>query len=378
MKGNNIAIANLSVLMERQGIFNLDTKAEQTYSIKALDTPVPGSKISLRQRLLQITSQTSGKDWKDKNLFLSVSKSINTRTGQKSSWFTFHKAVEEEATSIVKNLPLFIKAEWKIDPEDLCYAQFLNDRDEWDGKNRVANNEDTEEIAKAIAEYTMDLHRKGSEQNKKAVDEKSLSSKAAREMQRMMGDDNETIASISKERQRKKQPSATPTAIDIDASKSIGTMSGISATSTKTSIVRAKVHKEYSAKFEAQNSKINQLLEDKKEQEKQAIALQKRMEEMTIMLQALQSNKSVRKNKKNNTDEMSQNSGEPSTSDESMASQEKIAERDEKALKKRPRKVTKRKGSRRQKRRDKNKAITTGQTHTTIQKKTLIMMMKIT
>ena len=38
--------------------------------------------------------------------------------------------------------------------------------------------------------------------------------------------------------------------------------------------------------------------------------------------------------KKNNTDEMSQNSGEPSTSDESMASQEKIAERDEKALKK--------------------------------------------
>ena len=149
----------------------------------------------------------------------------------------------------------------------------------------------------------------------------------------MMGDDSKTIASISKERQRKRQPSVTPTAIDIDASKSIGTMSGISATSTKTSIVRAKVHKEYSAKFEAQNSKINQLLEDKKEQEKQAIALQKRMEEMTKMLQALQSNKSERKSKKN-ADEMSQNSGEPSTSDESMASQEKIAERDEKALKK--------------------------------------------
>ena len=54
VRGNNIAISNLSVLMERQGIFNMDTRAEQTYSIKALDMPLPDSNLSLRHRLLQI------------------------------------------------------------------------------------------------------------------------------------------------------------------------------------------------------------------------------------------------------------------------------------------------------------------------------------
>ena len=54
VRGNNIAISNLSVLMERQGIFNMDTRAEQTYSIKALDMPLPDNNLSLRHRLLQI------------------------------------------------------------------------------------------------------------------------------------------------------------------------------------------------------------------------------------------------------------------------------------------------------------------------------------
>ena len=81
-----------------------------------------------------------------------------------------------------------MKAEWKIDPEECCYAQFLNDRDEWDIKNRVANNKDTDEIAMATKEYTMDLHRETKETST-PQDDNLLSSKAAREMQRMIDSD---------------------------------------------------------------------------------------------------------------------------------------------------------------------------------------------
>ena len=320
VKGNNIAIANLSVLMERQGIFNLDTRAEQTYCIKALDVSLPGNNLSLRHRLLQIKSTTSGKDWAGKNLFLSVSKSINSRTGQKSSWFTFHKAVTEEASSIVKNLPLFMKTEWGIDPEDCCFAQFLNDRDEWDIKNRVANNEDTEELAKATEEYTIDLKRE--KENTQLQDDISMTSKAAREMKRMMGEGDETIASISKERQRKTSKTKvpqTPKDINIDASKSIGTLSAISASSTKTSKVRARLNKEYSERFEAQNHQIEQLLEDKKNQARKATELQLQMDQMTAMLKTLQT-KPPQSLFSQLQDETSQNSGEPSGSDTSQMS----------------------------------------------------------
>ena len=317
VRGNTIAISNLSVLMERQGIFNLDTKAEQTYSIKALDVSLPGSNLSLRHRLLQIKSKTSGKEWLDKNLFLSVSKSINSRTGQKSSWFTFHKSVAAEATSIVKNLPLFIKTEWEVDPEDYCFAQFLNDRDEWDIKHRVANNEDTDEIAKATKEYTMDLHREKEHHDQlPETDEQSMSSKAAREMKRMMGEDNETVASISQERQRKMNKSShTPQDLKIDASKSVGSMSGISATSSKTSIVRAKLQKEYSQKFEAQNTQIEQLLEDNRVQTLRAAALQTQMNEMTALLRTLKTQSFTPNHQSDSAqDERSQNSGEPTGS----------------------------------------------------------------
>ena len=124
-------------------------------------------------------------------------------------------------------------------------------------------------IRTILLEYTMDLHRETKETST-PQDDKSLSSKAAREMQRMMGDGNKTVTSISKERQRKSTPkpnrqggSMAPTAIDMDA-KSTGTMSAISNTSTKTSKVRAKLHREFADKFEAQSIQIAKLLEEKK------------------------------------------------------------------------------------------------------------------
>ena len=306
VKGNSIAISNLSVLMERQGIFNMDTSAEQSYCLKGLDMTFSDNTKSIRKRLLEVKSETSGEEWKGKPLFMSISKSINSRTGQKSSWFAFHKAVTAEAQSIVKNLPIFMKSEWGIEPEECCYAQFLNERDEWDKRHRVANNEDTDELAMATKEYTADLQRKDTAEPTQQ-DDQTMTSKAAREMRRMMGGDNETVTSISKERQ-KKHSKKTPTAIDIDASKSVGSMSGISATSTKTSIVRAKLHQEFNNKFKDQEHQINQLLADKASREQETNQLRDEMKRMTAMLAELSTH--LPNTNKSHEEEGSQNSGE--------------------------------------------------------------------
>ena len=321
VKGNSIAISNLSVLMERQGIFNQYAQAEQSFSIKALDNRIPDTNYSLRQLLLGITSKTSGPTYKDKPIFMSISKSINSRTGQKSSWFTFHKSVADEAVSIVKNLPLFLKSEWKMDPEDYCYAQFLSDRDQWDPVHRVANNEDTEELALATKDYTMDLHEARPDKNIEQLEEASMTSKAAREMRRMMGEDAETVVSITKERQRKQSKQSRPidTAIHIDT-QSLGSISGISATSTKMSAVRDKLQKEFADKFKSQESQINQLLEDKTEREQQNSMLKQQMDQMTVLLKSLQANilsgsqtQIPQRQLGKTQEEESQNSGEPST-----------------------------------------------------------------
>ena len=328
VKGNNIAISNLSVLMERQGIFNMYAQAEQTFCIKALDKLLPASTVSLRQQLLAITSKTSGADHKDKPIFMSISKSINSRTGQKSAWFTFHKSIANEAVSIVKNLPLFLKTEWEVDPEEYCYAQFLSERDQWDPVNRVANNEDTDELAKATTEYTMDLHQELPEKDKEQEDAASMTSKAAREMHRMMGEDAETVLSITKERQRKqskqgpKQNGKTGlTAINIDASRSIGSISGISATSTKMSAVRVRLQQEFTDKFESQESQINKLMEDKTEREQQNTMLKQQMDQMTALLKSLQANMlaaaptqaTQHSRPEKSQEDSSQNSGESTT-----------------------------------------------------------------
>ena len=292
VKGNSIAIANLSVLMERQGIFTEDTKGEQTFSIKDLNYVIAPN-LTLRDKILSIKSKTSGEEVLNTTLFMSVSKAVNNRSGQSSTWFTFHKKVANEAISIVKNLPAFIKAEWVADPEIFCFAQFLNSSDEWDPENRVANNEDTNELANAANEYTMDLYRESEvTQTQDTTDDKSMTSKAMREMNRMMGNDDETVKSISKERTKKahskQQNTRSPAAIEIDASQSIGAISGVSGTSTKTEAVRAKLQLEFESKFHDQEKKMKLLEKDRLEQVQKAQTMQLQLEQMAAMMQHLQ------------------------------------------------------------------------------------------
>ena len=178
----------------------------------------------------------------------------------RSVWFTYHKQMEKEALSIVKNLPIFIKTEWKIDPEQHCYGQFLQDGDKWDPDLRVANNEDTEDIELAVKEQTLDLKREEESAPNQEVDNMSMTSKAHREMRRMLNQDDETVPSLSKARKRN-----TPDTIEIDAASQA--MSGMSAASSKTSVIKAKLQEEFNSQIAAQQQRVDEITKAKDEQE---------------------------------------------------------------------------------------------------------------
>ena len=269
IKGNPIALSNLSILMERQGIFNDDTAGEQTFCIKDLDAPFKeGATISMREKLLRTKIKTLDEDLKGSPLFLSISTSINNRTGHKSVWFTFHKRAAKEAISIVRNLPIFLESEWQINPETLCYAQFLNPSDKWDPTLRVANNEDTDEIRMAVEIYSADLQKPEAEE--KAAehsddDVQSMTSKAQREMTRMIRNDDETVLSLTKAKYVKTRPSSIM--IRDDGSRS--GISGVSGTSSRSSVVRAQMQKQFDKEMAAQKRIVAQLKADKALQARQ-------------------------------------------------------------------------------------------------------------
>ena len=282
VKGNPVALANLSILMERQGIFNKDTQGEQTFCIKDLDTSYNGKdKMSVRDKLLDTKIKTLGDDFCGKPLFLSISSAINNRTGTKSVWFTFHRKVATEAVSIIQNLPAFFKEEWNVRPEYLCYAQFTGSIDDWDTEKRVANNEDTEDIRLAAEIHTLDLRTE--EENQPTQEDMSMNSKAEKEMYRMIGNDAETIKSLSKP----KLISPTPKTIEVDELSH----GGISAVSSRSSVARAKMQQEFDSKIEAQNEEMDKLKAEKEEQAKHTEHLQTELEALKAMILSLQAQK---------------------------------------------------------------------------------------
>ena len=190
--------------------------------------------------------------------------------------------MEKEAVSIVKNLPIFMKTEWNIDPEKHCYAQFLQDGDKWDESLRVANNADTDDIALAVKEQTLDLQREA-EQDAQEIDNdnESMTSKARREMRRMLNADAETVASLLKEKK-----STAPTTIAVDDT-SIA-MSGMSAASSKTSVIKARLQQEFESKLAAQQLRVDEMEQDKKAQEDRANKLETQLHQMQAMLSNLQ------------------------------------------------------------------------------------------
>ena len=271
VKGNPVALANLSILMERQGIFNQDTRGEQSFCIQDLNMPYKGNdSMTVREKLLKTKVRTLGEELKGSPLFLAIATAVNNRTSMRSVWFTFHKKVATEAISVVRNLPIFIQTEWQIQPEYLCYAQFLNPSDKWDKKNRVANNEDTDEIRMAAELHTLDLKKASPEVSIiENEDAESMNSKAQREMRRMMGNDEETVMSIS----QRKTINPRPAAIIIHDEASQGAISGFSGASSRSSMLRAKMRQEFDTKLAEQQELVKTMQTEKEEQDRQQQAL---------------------------------------------------------------------------------------------------------
>ena len=265
VKGNPVALANLSILMERQGIFNQDTRGEQTFCIQDLNMPYKGNdSMTVREKLLQTKVRTLSEELKGSPLFLAVATAINNRTSTRSVWFTFHKKVATEAISVVRNLPIFIQTEWQVQPDYICYAQFLNPSDKWDKKNRVANNEDTDEIRMAAEVHTLDLKKASPEVSIiESEDAESMTSKAQREMRRMMENDEETVMTIS----QRKIVNPRPAAIVINDEASQGAISGFSGASSKSSMLRAKMRHEFDTKIAEQQEVVKKMQQDKKDQD---------------------------------------------------------------------------------------------------------------
>ena len=160
----------------------------------------------------------------------------------------------------------FFKKKWAINPEYICFAQFITSSNSWDAKNRVANNEDTDDIKMAADVYTINLQKEDdAEAPHEEDDVDSMTTKARKEMQQMMDNDAETINSVSQERRINPRPSA----IVINDDMSHGVMSGVSGTSSRTSVIRARIQKEFNEKMEEQNELVRQLKEEKETQAKQ-------------------------------------------------------------------------------------------------------------
>ena len=282
VRGNPVALANLSILMERQGIFNQDTRGDQSYCLKDINMPYKGEGTeTVRDKLLDTKISTMGEEMKGSPLFLSISTAVNNRTGTKSVWFTYHKQATAEALSVIQNLPVFIKQEWKINPEYVCYAQFIQRTDEWDAKLRVANNEETEAIRLAAELHTLDLQAPPKKQANDIQDESSMNTKAQKEMQRMLDGDAETIVTLS----QAKQINPTTMSIEIDEDQSQGVISGVSS---KSSIARAKMQKEFDRKMAMQQAMVSQLTKDKEEQNQRQEDMLAKMTAMQQMIQSLQ------------------------------------------------------------------------------------------
>ena len=154
-----------------------------------------------------------------------------------------------EALSVIQNLPVFIKQEWNINPEYVCYAQFIQRTDEWDAKLRIANNEETEAIRLAAEIHTLDLQAPPGVQQQTTQDDNSMNTKAQKEMQRMLDGDAETVITLSRE----KQIHPTTMSIEIDG-QSQGMISGVSS---KSSVARAKMQKEFDRKIATQQAIVS-------------------------------------------------------------------------------------------------------------------------
>lgn len=263
-RGNPSAIHNISILMKRQAVFTSDMVTASTNKIVAVDTAVRGTQ-TLREIVMALRPTCSGQELREGRLFHSISRNIN-RSGNQEFHFTYSKAVQKEAASIVSSICEFLRDEIKIDPEVCCYGHFVRDDHKWDPLTRTSTNPDTEALD-FLVEDSKDLitaaEKEGGEvlmDEDEEMDE--VDSKVERERQRCLGlNDEETVQSISKARRKR-----VPIRVQKD-SESLG--SGISAITDITSASRASRERKnmrsqlqaQQDRMEAQSKQIDKLMQ---------------------------------------------------------------------------------------------------------------------
>ena len=242
IKNNPAATQNISTLMDRQRIFLRDTETVQCPQL-AFPGGIISGRRTLRHELMDLSATTMGEQYLGAKLFHAITKKV-TLSGEDVYVFTYHKAVEREALSIVSGIGQFIKTELKLDPEEFCYPHLINDDHGWDTKTRCARNPVTDYLAKMNEGYLPEEEVSDDEKD----DHYSMDTKGKRESKRILGQaDEETIKDLTKKKEskRKKIPS------EIADFKSVNSeMSGLSvySSSTKASLHRKALRMEITDK----------------------------------------------------------------------------------------------------------------------------------
>ena len=223
---NPAAAQNISTLMERQRIFLTDMESIPCPSLAFPDERIGNGMRTLRHELMDITATTMGREHLGAKLFHAISKKTSM-DGNTTYHFTYHKALEREAHSVVSGLGSFIAKELKLDPDTFCFPHTLSDSYEWDKKKRCVHNATTAYLAElADGKDTDDEEEEESEGY-------SMNSKHKRESRRIMGlNDEETVTDITKKKPKRTAP-VVPTEIKDDGS-AVSAISGFSVYSSST------------------------------------------------------------------------------------------------------------------------------------------------
>ena len=224
---NPAAAQNISTLMERQRIFLMDMESIPCPSLAFPDERIGRGCRTLRHELMDITATTMGEEHLGAKLFHAISKKV-AADGSTSFVFTYHKALEREAHSIISGLGPFIAKELKLDPDIFCYPHTISSSHDWDIKKRCVHNETTAYLADIAG--GKDTDEEEDEENGSGV--YSMNSKHKRESRRIMGlNDEETVKDITKKKVKKKTP--VPFEIQDDGSAA-SAMSALSVYSSST------------------------------------------------------------------------------------------------------------------------------------------------
>ena len=238
ISNNPTAIKNISILMERQRMFLEDTDSVQCAAMATPDETIGKGNRTLRQELMTLTATTMGKEYLGAKLFHAITLRV-TLSGEKSYYFTFHKALEREALSVVSGLGPFIRKELKLNPDIFCFPHAIDPTHKWNIATRCVSNNTTSYLEKIAG--------KDHEDDTDPMQEKEIyvmTDKRKREARRIMGlNDEETV------NRDLKQPKTSfpdiPSEVHDDASAR-SALSGLTnySTSTAASKERKALRKE--------------------------------------------------------------------------------------------------------------------------------------